>query len=90
MSSLIQTTARRAATMTTPLPIIRTAALAPRTATAAFTTSPTPNKSATETVKDSLKTVDRKVSDKIVDGINLGCTYQFMTFIFSHIKRHKR
>lgn len=32
-------------------------------------------KSTTETVKDGLKTVDRKVSDKLVDGINASSTY---------------
>ncbi|KAK7757362.1 hypothetical protein SLS62_000374 [Diatrype stigma] len=37
-----------------------------------FSTSLAAQKSATETVKDSLKTVDRKVSDKLVDGINVG------------------
>ena len=31
-------------------------------------------KTVTETAKDTLKTVDRAVSDKIVDGINVGCT----------------
>jgi hypothetical protein len=30
-------------------------------------------KSATEAVKDTVKAVDRKVSDKLVDGINAGC-----------------
>ncbi|RYP46224.1 hypothetical protein DL768_007543 [Monosporascus sp. mg162] len=37
-----------------------------------FSTSIASRKSATETVKDSLKKVDRKVSDKLVDGINVG------------------
>ncbi|RYP84098.1 hypothetical protein DL769_001243 [Monosporascus sp. CRB-8-3] len=37
-----------------------------------FSTSIVAQKSATETVKDSLKQVDRKVSDKLVDGINVG------------------
>ncbi|CAM1504071.1 Fc.00g016620.m01.CDS01 [Cosmosporella sp. VM-42] len=35
-----------------------------------FTTYTALNKTATETVKDAAKTVDRKVSDKLVDGIN--------------------
>lgn len=37
-----------------------------------FSTSIAAQKSATESVKDGLKTVDRKVSDKLVDGINAG------------------
>lgn len=37
-----------------------------------FSTSIVAQKSATESVKDGLKTVDRKVSDKLVDGINAG------------------
>ncbi|KAI4595749.1 hypothetical protein KJ359_006740 [Pestalotiopsis sp. 9143b] len=35
-----------------------------------FSISTRYQKSATETVKDAAKTVDRKVSDKLVDGIN--------------------
>ncbi|KAK9771652.1 putative Lea domain protein [Seiridium cardinale] len=35
-----------------------------------FSISARYQKSATETVKDAAKTVDRKVSDKLVDGIN--------------------
>ena len=35
-----------------------------------FSTSFAAQKSATESVKDGLKTVNRKVSDKLVDGIN--------------------
>ncbi|KAM0277277.1 hypothetical protein ACHAQH_005936 [Verticillium albo-atrum] len=65
MSFLIETITRR----TAALPITRAATIAaPRT----FTTTPFASKSATETVKDGLKTVDRAVSDKLVDGINAG------------------
>ncbi|KAF8860629.1 hypothetical protein BDZ45DRAFT_672356 [Acephala macrosclerotiorum] len=40
----------------------------------AFSTSIAQRKSATDTVKDTVKTVDRKVSDKLVDGIELSQT----------------
>jgi hypothetical protein len=46
----------------------RSIAFAPR----AFSTSFAAHKSATETVKDTVKTVDRKVADKLVDGIEIG------------------
>jgi hypothetical protein len=58
--------ARRAATLSIP----RTAlATVPR---ASFTTTVLLRKTATETVKDGVKAVDRAVSDKLVDGINIG------------------
>jgi hypothetical protein len=44
----------------------------PALATRGFATTVLRQKTATETVKDTLKTVDRAVSDKIVDGIELG------------------
>ncbi|KAJ0164516.1 hypothetical protein CTA2_810 [Colletotrichum tanaceti] len=66
MSFLIETTGRRLATL--PRVIPRTFAVAPRS----FATTVPAQKSATETVKDGLKTVDRKVSDKLVDGIDAG------------------
>lgn len=70
MSFLIETISRRMAVA----PISRVAvASASRTRT--FTTSIAARKSATETVKDGLKTVDRAVSDKIVDGIDAGGTF---------------
>ncbi|TAQ89851.1 hypothetical protein B7494_g1827 [Chlorociboria aeruginascens] len=47
-----------------------TTGFAPR----AFSTSFVAQKSATEAVKDGVKTVDRAVSDKIVDGIEVGQT----------------
>ncbi|KAI1438090.1 hypothetical protein GGR50DRAFT_526027 [Xylaria sp. CBS 124048] len=37
-----------------------------------FSTSIIARKTVTESAKDTLKSVDRKVSDKIVDGINVG------------------
>ena len=49
-----------------------------------FSTSIAAQKSATEAVKDGLKTVDRKVSDKLVDGINassmLGSPLKFIHY----------
>ncbi|WYZ34063.1 hypothetical protein EsH8_I_000339 [Colletotrichum jinshuiense] len=66
MSFLIETTGRRLATL--PRVIPRAVTVAPRS----FATTSPAQKSATETVKDGLKTVDRKVSDKLVDGINIG------------------
>lgn len=38
----------------------------------AFSTTVVVNKTATETVKDALKTVDKAVSQKIVGGIEVG------------------
>ncbi|KAJ3523786.1 hypothetical protein NM208_g12318 [Fusarium decemcellulare] len=56
--------------------IIRRVALAPRVIAIqtprTFTTSFALQKTATETVKDAAKKVDRAVSDKIVDGIEVG------------------
>ncbi|KAI1451515.1 hypothetical protein F4805DRAFT_94459 [Annulohypoxylon moriforme] len=37
-----------------------------------FTTSIAAQKTVTESAKDTLKSVDRKVADKLVDGINAG------------------
>ncbi len=62
-SFLTETVVRRLATVPRAVAI-----QAPR----AFTTHPTLNKTVTESAKDSLKSVDRAVSDKIVDGINVG------------------
>lgn len=48
-----------------------------------FTTSLAAQKTASETVKDELKHIDRVVSDKLVDGINLACTLSlFSRFVF--------
>lgn len=68
MSSL-QTAARRVATVQIPRTI---ASSAPR---AAFSTSVQLQKSPKDVAKDALKTVDRAVSDKLVDGINIGCRF---------------
>ncbi|PSS07007.1 hypothetical protein M430DRAFT_148061 [Amorphotheca resinae ATCC 22711] len=46
----------------------RTIAFAPR----AFSTSLVAQRTAAQAAKDTLKTVDRKVSDKLVDGIEVG------------------
>ncbi len=50
-----------------------------------FSTTITAQKSATETVKDSLKTVDRKVSDKLVEGINAGGKFFMECAILSDV-----
>ncbi|KAI3325404.1 hypothetical protein HD806DRAFT_490236 [Xylariaceae sp. AK1471] len=63
MSFLTETAIRRVAL------ISRVASVqAPRQ----FSTSIAARKTVTESAKDTLKTVDRKVSDKLVDGINAG------------------
>jgi hypothetical protein len=69
MSFLIESISRQ-------IPVVSRAA--PRAfathAPRAFSTSFVLNRTATETVKDGLKTVDRAVSDKIVGGIEAGGT----------------
>jgi hypothetical protein len=70
MSFLIEATTRRLATA---LPRASIATQAPR----AFSTSFAHQKTATETVKDGLKTVDRAVSDKLVDGLDAAGTFPF-------------
>lgn len=62
MSYITQTLARRVATVPRAV-----AVHAPR----AFTTSIARQKTPVDSVKDGLKTVDRAVSDKLVDGINV-------------------
>jgi len=47
-----------------------------------FSTSIAARKSVTEAAKETLKTVDRKVSDKLVDGINAGCEFSPLTNLF--------
>ncbi|KEY65414.1 hypothetical protein S7711_04312 [Stachybotrys chartarum IBT 7711] len=66
MSFLTSNLTRRVAPVAASVPRA-IAVQAPRT----FTTSIAAQKTATETVKDGLKSVDRAVSDKIVDGIDL-------------------
>ncbi|KIH93034.1 hypothetical protein SPBR_03277 [Sporothrix brasiliensis 5110] len=76
MSFLTESTLRRVATAA---PRISATTFAPRVATASFihsrhlsSTAPQ-RKTVTESAKDTLKSVDRAVSDKLVDGINIGC-----------------
>ena len=69
MSFLTEFALRRAAFIQVPR---ATLAIAPR---AAFSTSIALRRTPVETVKDGLKTVDRAVSDKIVDGIDLASTF---------------
>jgi len=64
-----QAATRRMATLQMPRTL---AASSPR---AAFSTSVTMQKSVADATKDTLKTVDRAVSDKLVDGINIGGEY---------------
>lgn len=63
MSTITQVAARRLA-LTSRV----TVAAAPRY----FSTTIAAQKTVTEAAKDTLKEVDRKVSDKLVDGINAG------------------
>ena len=69
MSSFTQTAARRVATLQIPRTLAQSA---PR---AAFSTSINLQKTPVESAKDALKTVDRAVSNKIVDGIDVACTF---------------
>ncbi|KAK4217461.1 hypothetical protein QBC37DRAFT_46116 [Rhypophila decipiens] len=68
MSFLAEATARRVMTLSVPRAATHSA---PRAANAAFSTSVTFQKSAVDSAKDTLKGVDRAVSDKLVDGINI-------------------
>lgn len=73
MSFLIEATSRRMGA------ISRTAArtnLLPTASRASFTTSVRLHKTATESVKDTLKTVDKAVASKVVDGIDAGGTFK--------------
>jgi len=58
--------------LTRSTPLTSRLTVSSRFAPRAFSTSFVNRKSATETVKDAAKTVDRAVSDKIVDGIEVG------------------
>ena len=74
MSALTSRTAflvRRLATTTTRTTLSR----------AAFTTTTPNQKSAVDSAKDTLKSVDRKVSDKLVDGINIGSAFHHLRFL---------
>lgn len=44
-------------------------------AAASFSSAAARQKSAVDSAKETLKTVDRKVSDKLVDGIDIGSAY---------------
>jgi hypothetical protein len=75
MSAFTQNAIRRVATLQVPRTL---AASAPR---AAFSTSVQRQKTVTEAAKDTLKTVDRKVSDKLVEGLNVACkSHYHLTF----------
>lgn len=67
MSFLTEVTVRRLASFQLPRTVATTA---PR---AAFSISAQRQKVVPDTVKEKLKSVDRVVSDKLVDGINIGC-----------------
>ena len=69
MSFLTEVATRRIATLQVPRTL---ATSAPR---AAFSSSVTFQKTVVDSAKDTLKSVDRTVSDKLVDGINIGCQY---------------
>ncbi len=77
MSFLIEATTRRVATA---LPRASIAARAPR----AFSTSIVYQKSPTESVKDGLKSVDRAVSDKLVDGLDAAGTFGLQLYMQTH------
>ena len=78
MSFLTEITFRRVASAA---PRISATTYAPRVATGSFIhsrhlSSTAPQyKTVTEVAKDTLKSVDRAVSDKLVDGINVGCKW---------------
>ena len=55
-------------------PLLRTAARSARSSPRLFSTAIVQQKSATDTVKDGLKAVDRTVSDAAVAGIDKGGT----------------
>ncbi len=66
----------------------RTAAAASRlqfctSRTAAFSTSFVAYKTPVETVKDGVKTVDHAVSQKIVEGIELGGMFLSLKFLYN-------
>lgn len=71
MSFLAEITTRRMATL------IRTRFTTATVPRASFTTSLSQRKNIVDAGKDALKSVDRAVSDKIVDGIDVGGTSSF-------------
>jgi len=68
MSFLTEAACRRLATVPRTLAV----STVPR---AAFSSSIQLQKTAADSAKESLKSVDRAVSDKLVDGINIGCKH---------------
>lgn len=73
MSSITGTVARRAA-------IVPRAVVAAPISARPFTTTPAVQKTATESVKQGLKKVDRAVSDKIVVGLDAASTVSYTGF----------
>ena len=71
MSFLTEAAARRVAT----LQVVPRAFATTSVPRAAFSSSVTLQKSVVDSTKETLKTVDRAVSDKLVDGINIGCEF---------------
>lgn len=78
MSFLTEITARRLAPFSSALSRT-TLTTVPR---ASFTTTVQLRKSPVDTTKDALKSVDRAVSDKLVDGINIGGAYYPFLHLF--------
>lgn len=72
MSFLTEATTRRLATLSTQA--IRSTTVTTTAPRAAFSSSVTLQKTVADTTKDTLKTVDRTMSDKLVDAIDIGCT----------------
>ena len=74
--SFLELTVRRLASTTPRLSSVVGASrvTAASTVRSRYLSSTVPRaKTVTETAKDKLKSVDRAVSDKLVDGINVGC-----------------
>lgn len=73
MSFLTEAAARRVMTFSVPRGVVTGVTnSAPRAASAAFSTSATFQKSPVQAAKETLKSVDRKVSDKLVEGLDMG------------------
>lgn len=86
MSFLTEAASRRMANVSRT--VARTS-FAPTTSRASFTTSVRLHKSATESAKDTLKNVDRAVSNKVADGIDVGGTLIAKPFVFN-VGKHVR
>lgn len=84
MSFLIEATSRRAAAAASRA--ARTSIQASPASRAPFTTSLRLHKTVTESVKDTLKSADRAVSNKVADGLDAGGTRPSPhTFYFHHM-----